>query len=127
MTEEEYREIGRFIWKSYVPKQGQSSTVQGELLRANEKLRDESQRNGNINWDSGHEILANYVLKTLTESPDVPPTAKAELRSDIDRVLDYEHPYTGDDLFDRIERKIFDWYVLNKQPIPRSLNPELRR
>ena len=56
MTDDEYRELGRFIWQTYVPKRGQAATVQGELLRANEKLRDESQRNGNINWDEGHEI-----------------------------------------------------------------------
>lgn len=60
MTEEESLEIGKFIWRNYVPKSGQSKTVQGELLRGNEKLRDESQRNGNINWDEGHEILARY-------------------------------------------------------------------
>ena len=127
MTEEEYREIGRFIWKTYVPKSGQSDTVQGELLRANEKLRDECHRNGNMNWDSGHEILANYILTTLTESPDVSEEAKIELKRDIERVLDFEHPYTEDDLFDRTERKIFDWYVINKDPIPRSPNPELHR
>ena len=127
MTEDEYRDIGRFIWKTYVPKSGQSDTVQGELLRANEKLRNECHRNGNINWDSGHEILANYILKTLTVSSVVPVEAKIELNRDIERVFDFEHPYTEDDLFDRTERKIFDWYLLNKEPIPRTHNPELRR
>ncbi len=53
MKEEEYLEIGRFIWSNYVPKSGQSETVQGELLRAIEKLRDEAHRNGNINWMTG--------------------------------------------------------------------------
>ncbi len=127
MNEEEYQEIGRFIWKNYVPKSGQSETVQGELLRANEKLRDESQRNGNINWDTGHEILATFIHKTLTDSPDVSEHSKLELTKDIKRILDYEHPYTEDDLFDRIEKKIFDWYVLNREPIPRKPNPELHR
>lgn len=127
MTEEEYREIGRFIWKNYVPKSGQSDTVQGELLRANEKLRDECHRNGNGNWDEGHEILANYILTTLTESPDLSDEAKVELKRDIERVLDFEHPYLEDDLFDRTERKIFDWYLLNKEPIHWTHNPELHR
>ncbi|MBX2850934.1 MAG: hypothetical protein KTR15_04215 [Phycisphaeraceae bacterium] len=127
MTEQEYDDIGRFIWNTYVPKSGQSDTVQGELLRANEKLRDECHRNGNINWDSGHEILANYILTTLTESPDLSDEAKAELKRDIERVLDYEYPYTEDDLFDRTERKIFDWYLANQEPIPRSHNPDLYR
>ncbi len=124
---EKYREIGQFIWKNYVPRHGQSDTVQGELLRANEKLRDECHRNGNINWDSGHEILANYILTTLTESADLSDPAKVELKVDIERVLDFEHPYIKDDLFDRIERKIFDWYLLNKEPIARTHNPDLHR
>jgi hypothetical protein len=68
MTDDEYRELGRFIWQTYVPERGQAATVQGELLRANEKLRDESQRNGNVNWDEGHEILARYLLETLAAS-----------------------------------------------------------
>jgi hypothetical protein len=127
VTPEEYREIGRFIWKTYVPKNGQSDTVQGELLRANEKLRDEAQRNGNCNWDKGHEILSFFILNTLSTSNDVSKEAKVQLKRDIDRILDYENPYTEDDLFDRIEKIIFDWYICNKEPTPRDHNPELLR
>jgi len=127
MPEPNYIEIGRFIWQNYVPKSGQADTVQGELLRANEKLRDESQRNGNINWDQGHEILARFILETLQSSIDVPVEAKVQLDRDILRILDYEHPYTEDDLFDRVEKVIFDWYLRNKEPIPRSKNPDLHR
>jgi len=127
MPEPNYIEIGRFIWQNYVPKSGQADTVQGELLRANEKLRDESQRNGNINWDQGHEILARFILETLQSSSDVSAEAKVQLERDILRILDYEHPYTEDDLFDRVEKVIFDWYLRNKEPIPRSKNPDLHR
>ena len=127
MPEPNYTEIGRFIWQNYVPKSGQADTVQGELLRANEKLRDESQRNGNINWDQGHEILARFVLETLQSSSDVSAEAKVQLERDILRILDYEHPYTEDDLFDRVEKVIFDWYLRNKEPIPRSKNHDLHR
>ena len=127
MPELNYTEIGRFIWQNYVPKSGQADTVQGELLRANEKLRDESQRNGNINWDQGHEILARFILETLQSSSDVSAEEKVQLKRDILRILDYEHPYTEDDLFDRVEKVIFDWYLRNKEPIPRSKNPDLHR
>ncbi len=127
MTNNEYMEIGRFIWKNYVPKSGQSQTVQGELLRASEKLRDEAHRNGNINWDSGHEILANYIRNTLCDSDSLSSKTKEQLKSDIDIVLNYEQPYTEDDVFDRIERAIFDWYIDNKEPMPREINPDLHR
>src|SRR5437899_13073173 len=96
MPEPNYTEIGRFIWQNYVPKSGQADTVQGELLRANERLRDESQRNGNINWDQGHEIRARFILETLQSSSDVSAEAKIQLERDILRIVDYEHPYTED-------------------------------
>ena len=127
MSEPDYLEIGRFIWQNYVPKQGQADTVQGELLRAAEKLRDESQRNGNINWDGGHDMLAMYILQTLQSSADVPDDAKLQLGRDIARIRDYRNPYTEDDLFDRVEKVIFDWYLRNKEPIPKAKNPKLSR
>ena len=127
MSEPDYAEIGRFIWQNYVPKRGQADSVQGELLRASEKLRDESQRNGNINWDDGHEILASFILKTLQSSRDVSDEAKLQLGRDIARIRDYENPYTEDDLFDRVEKVIFDWYLRNKDPIAKEKNPDLHR
>lgn len=127
MTSDEYRKLGRFIWRTYVPPRGQAETVQGELLRANEKLRDESQRNGNINWDTGHEILARFILDTLGASPDFSVESRTQLRTDVDRILDFVHPYTEDDLFDRIERMLLDWCDLHRDPVPRELNPHLHR
>ena len=127
MSEPDYAEIGRFIWQNYVPNRGQADTVQGELLRAAEKLRDESQRNGNINWDEGHEMLATFILQTLQSSVDVADEAKLQLERDIARIRDYKNPYTEDDLFDRVEKAIFDWYLRNTEPIPKAKNPKLRR
>jgi hypothetical protein len=39
-----YFEEARSLWQQYVPARGQAGTVQGELIRAVEKLRDEAQR-----------------------------------------------------------------------------------
>ena len=127
MTEERYRELGQYIWQNYVPKSGQSDTVQGELLRASEKLRDEAHRNGNMNWDQGHEILADYIKKTLLKSSDLSWLQKRRLKSDIGIVLNYEEPYLEDDVFDRIEKAILDWCLKNRDPIPREHNPNLHR
>lgn len=127
MTEEECLEIGRHIWSNYVPKSGQSETVQGELLRACEKLRDEAHRNGNMNWDNGHEILARYIRSTVGESNDLSREAIGQLNSDIEIVLNYADPKSGNEVFDRIAKAIFDWYVCNEKPIPRAINPDLHR
>jgi hypothetical protein len=55
-----YLEEARSLWQTPVPASGHAATVQGELLRAVEKLRDEAQRNGNLNWGSGHEVFIEY-------------------------------------------------------------------
>ena len=68
MTSEEYLEKGKFIWQNFVPKSGQAETVQGELLRAIEKLRDEAHRNGNANFNKNcHGILVEYLREKLTD------------------------------------------------------------
>jgi hypothetical protein len=55
-----YFEEAKHIWPASVPKSGQFETVQGELLRAVEKFRDEAIRNGSGNWDEGFESLLRY-------------------------------------------------------------------
>ena len=48
------------IWTQSVSKSCQAQTVQGELLRAVEKLRDSAIRNGNGNSNQGFEVLLAY-------------------------------------------------------------------
>ncbi len=57
----QFLDEAKFIWREFVPRSVQAETVQGELLRAVEKLRDEALRNGNGNWDNGFEILLGYL------------------------------------------------------------------
>ena len=57
-----YFEEAKSIWQTYVPKSGQAETVQGELLRAVEKLRDEAIRNGKPERDSTGTHSGIYAL-----------------------------------------------------------------
>lgn len=127
MTPDEYRSLGQFIWRTYVPRSGQADTVQGELLRACEKLRDEAHRNGNVNWDEGHEILARYLLDTLIAWPALAADRKAQLRADLARLTVPEDPCLEDDVFDRVERCVLDWCAAHPEPVPRAHDPALRR
>jgi hypothetical protein len=127
MNADEYRALGRHIWQTYVPPKGQSATVQGELLRANEKLRDEAQRNGNANWDEGHELLAQYIVETLEAWPALGAERRAQLRADMALLTVPEEPYVEDDAFDRVERCILDWCAAHLEPVPRAPNPRLQR
>ncbi len=56
------------IWKELVPSQGQADSVQGELLREIEKLREEAQRNGNINWDDNFDFFCDNINNILKQS-----------------------------------------------------------
>ncbi len=127
MTKQEYREKAKYLWKNYVPKCGQAETVQGELIRALGKLWDESHINGNMNWDSGFEILAKYIENTLINSGIFNSDDINQIKVDIATVLDYENPYLEDDLYERLECKIVDWYMINIDLIPHEYNLELHR
>jgi hypothetical protein len=39
-----YFEEAKFLWQNFVPQSGQADKIQGELIRAVERLRDEAQR-----------------------------------------------------------------------------------
>ncbi len=97
------------------------------MIRAIEKLAYEAQNNGNINWDSDFELLADYIENTLIESGVFDPQAKLEIQRDIDRIKDYEYPVTEDDIYDCITERIVDWYLENKEPVKRDVNPDLTR
>lgn len=56
------------IWKELVPKSGQSDSLQGELLRQAEKLRNEAMDNGNIKWDDNFEWFCDFIGDTLQKS-----------------------------------------------------------
>lgn len=56
------------IWKELVPKSGQADSLQGELLRQAEKLRNEAMDNGNLNWDNNFEWFCDFISETLRKS-----------------------------------------------------------
>jgi hypothetical protein len=114
------------LWKTAVPSHGQAKTVQGELLRAVEKLRDESMRNGNINWENGYEILLGFLRKTLLDSSSLSEKARATLTRDLARVANYEYPCTSDELFDRIADCVMEWCLAHPTPVPHVRNRRLR-
>jgi hypothetical protein len=120
-----YFDEARTLWQTYVPARGQAATVQGELIRAVEKLRDEAQRNGNGNWGSGHEILAGYLKETLLDSSLFDAAQQLQISTDVERLLDSEHPETSDAPYDRLSDRIVDWARAHPDPVPRDPNPAL--
>jgi hypothetical protein len=122
----EYFEEARLLWLRYVPARGQADTVQGELVRAVEKLRGEAQRNGNVNWRADHVVLARYIRDQLIGSGIFTGAAASEIEQDVGRLLDFEHPETSDETYDRLSDRIVQWSRAHPDPVPRVHDPALR-
>jgi hypothetical protein len=120
-----YFEEARSLWQTSVPPRGQAATVQGELLRAVEKLRDEDQRNGNLNWGSGHEEFIAYLREKLIGPALSDQTAAQEIEADLDRLGKSEYPETSEALYDRLADRVIEWCHAHPEPVPRTLNPHL--
>jgi hypothetical protein len=118
-----YPEEARSLWQASVPHSGQAATVQGELLRAVEKLRDEAQRNGNINWNDGHQALIAYLQDTLLGSALLDQAEAQEIETDLDRLSRYEYPESSDAPYDRLADRVIEWCRAHPKPLPHMPNP----
>jgi hypothetical protein len=116
----------RHIWQTYVPRVGQADTVQGELLRAVEKLRDEAIRNGNGNWDESFDILLLYLEERLLDPTVYSDKAIADTRKILARLHAYENPLMDDEPYDELGDRVVE-YFRRRGSQPNALNPRLRR
>jgi hypothetical protein len=91
-----------------------------------ERLRDESIRNGNLNWENGYAILLDFLRETMLDSKDLSEESRATLAEDLDRITDYDRPSTSDELFDRIADCVMEWCAAHPKPIPHARNRRLR-
>jgi len=104
-----YEDEARAIWK-FVPPSGQADTVQGELMRAVEKLRDEAIRNGNANWDKGFKILLRYLALNLSDPNVFSKSTRAESRKILWRLRFAMFPVLDDAVYDRLGDRVVEYY-----------------
>lgn len=137
----------KFIWKNYVPKNGQSSVLQGELLRELEKLRWEAQDNGNINWDDDYTYFCDFIKKTLCRQTIFSETEKRKIVLALDYINDCGNyakkwnsgqiagqevdmdkiAYTKDNLYDIVADAIGFFQMKNPEPIPYQKSSSVKR
>lgn len=117
------RTVAAWIWRNLVPKSGQAETVQGELLRAIEKLSWEAQNNGNINWDSRFKMFIEFLGTTLSAEPRLPTALINVVKSDLAILANFEEPYTDDDVYDRLTEAVVAYCRLNPTLIPKPIDP----
>lgn len=124
-TSLQYPEIAKKIWKELVPPRGQADTVQGELLRAIEKLRDEAQRNGNINYYESHKLLAKFILETLTNSGIFDRKELSKIKTETKKLMKASEPYIADDAYDYLTDMICIFYLKSEEPIRHESDPQI--
>ena len=128
MSDYDWRTEFKRLWKDLVPSEGQANSVQGELIRAVGRLKDEAFRNGNQNFGRNHRILCKYIRETMTDADVFSRDEIGEINRWIDRVLDAEHPDVLGPAtsFHHLFEMAVRWCQAHSDPIPRAPNPALR-
>jgi hypothetical protein len=117
-------DVLKWVWHELVPKEGQATSVQGELLRAVQVLRWEAEYNGNKSWDEGCEKLWRF-LKTTLNSAGLP--SHHLVKAAIARLGDHQDPLTDEETYNELLTGIVEYCVLNQRIIPRAHDPSLSR
>jgi hypothetical protein len=73
-------------WVELVPASAQSDTVQGEIIRAVDRLASEDRRNGSLNWDSGYIQFIEFLRDRLLDREVFSEHSREQLSRDIDLV-----------------------------------------
>lgn len=119
------------LWNKLVPRSGQARTVQGEIVRCAGRLTDEAYRNGNCNWEpgSGHELMLDYIEQILLGDGTFAPERQIGIKKDVEEIRDYEHPNVGGhgSCYYNLTEAVVDWCMAHPEPIPREINPDLKR
>lgn len=144
--EQKYLAQCRTIWQNWVPRSGQSDVLQGELLRACEKLRHEAQDNGNINWDDqDFPFLCDFLRDTLCSQSIFTKAEKQRITLAANHLRacgsyafrfnngeipeDAVNPdilvYMNDNLYDILADAVGYLYLKHPEPIPHAHNPNL--
>ena len=113
-----YPDIVRHIWDQFVPGSGPAGTVQGELLRTVENLRDEARQQSNAQHRKTHKRRAIFVRDTLLRSGIFDKDESDRIRTDTGRLMKPSRPYLNDDVYDDLIDKICVFYTRNPEPIP---------
>jgi hypothetical protein len=78
-----------------------------------------------VNWGKDHVILAEYVRETLVSSGLFDESAVKEIEHDTNRLLQFNHPETTGEPYDRLTDRIVEWSVAHPNPVSRQHNPDL--
>ncbi len=131
-----------YILKNLIPERGQADTLQGELLREADKIRNEARNNGNINWDDNFSWFCDNISNVLLKCDFFDTQEKQNIKDILEYfkkcgeyAKDYRDgklenskvepallAYTDNDLYAYIFDTIARLYMENKELIPYEKN-----
>ena len=80
-----------------------------------------------MNWNEQFVILGNSLRDSLIQSQTFPGEIENEIKADIDSLTrNDEELFLENAIYDRITRRIVEWYWRHKQVIKHVANPKLR-
>lgn len=88
-----------------------NTSLSGEMLRAVETLRDEAQRNGNVNYKSSHKKMAVFVRDTLVKSGYFSQTDMERIRTGTGKLMKGRRPYKQDDVYDHLVDEVCVYHL----------------
>lgn len=115
-TNYRFPEIVEHIRENMIPVRGEADTIEGEMLRGLDILKDEAQRNGNGNYSKTHKEFAEFILKTLSEAPSIDKAEKVKIGKAVKKLMDAKSPYLDDDVYDYLTDQICIFYKENIKP-----------
>jgi len=111
-------EVAYKIWSDLVPATGPAGTVQGELLRSIEKLRDENPQLTHSKYRKGHRRMAVFVRDTLVQSGLFDKGEVERIQSGANQILKTSRKGAGNEVFDHLVDQVCVFYTNNPAPIP---------
>jgi hypothetical protein len=123
----DWRSKFKRLWEDLVPPQGQANTVQGELVRAAGKLKDEAFRNGNLNFGKNQKILCKFIRDNLKDPKVFSRDELEQIDKCVDRILDAEHPDISGPItcFHQLFEMTVRWCDAHPDLISRESDPAL--
>jgi hypothetical protein len=113
-----YPDVAKKIRTLLVPPEGRADTVQGEMMRIIDHLRDEAHRNGNANFRKEHKEMAVFVRDTLVRSGVFEKEVSAGIRFAAGRIMKARKPSREDEVYDYLVDRISVFYMKYEKGIP---------
>lgn len=86
-----------------------------EMLYYIRNFEDQAKRNANINWDRRYNRSIKWIQWNLCKRTDLfDQELKNEIKNDLKRLKKYRKPYTENDIYIRLNRRVIEYYLNDK-------------